>query len=85
MMTLRQGTAALEGWLARVEADDQPELSLTRRRHPPRPGRRHRRAVPPLQLRRHGGQLNKIKMIKRQMYGRASFPLLHKRVILHPE
>jgi len=23
-------------------------------------------------------------MIKRQMYGRASFPLLRKRVILHP-
>lgn len=26
MMTLRQGTAALEGWLTRVEADNQPEL-----------------------------------------------------------
>lgn len=26
MMTLRQGEAALEGWLTRVEADDQPEL-----------------------------------------------------------
>ena len=26
MMTLQQGTAALEGWLTRVEADDQPEL-----------------------------------------------------------
>ena len=30
------------------------------------------------------GQVNKIKMIKRQMYGRASFALLRKRVILYP-
>ena len=30
------------------------------------------------------GNVNKIKMIKRQMYGRAGFPLLRKRVILHP-
>ena len=30
------------------------------------------------------GNVNKIKMIKRQMYGRAAFPLLRKRVILHP-
>jgi transposase len=30
------------------------------------------------------GTVNKIKMIKRQMYGRAGFDLLRKRVILHP-
>jgi len=30
------------------------------------------------------GTINKIKMIKRQMYGRAGFVLLRKRVILHP-
>ena len=30
------------------------------------------------------GTVNKIKTIKRQMYGRASFALLRKRVILHP-
>ena len=30
------------------------------------------------------GNVNRIKMIKRQMYGRASFALLRKRVILHP-
>ena len=30
------------------------------------------------------GNVNKIKMIKRQMYGRAGFDLLRKRVILHP-
>ena len=30
------------------------------------------------------GNVNRIKMIKRQMYGRAGFALLRKRVILHP-
>jgi transposase len=30
------------------------------------------------------GNVNKIKMIKRQMYGRAGFALLRKRVIFHP-
>jgi hypothetical protein len=29
-------------------------------------------------------QVNRIKMLKRQMYGRARFSLLRKRVILHP-
>lgn len=29
------------------------------------------------------GQINKLKTIKRQMYGRAGFELLRKRVILH--
>jgi transposase len=28
--------------------------------------------------------VNKIKMLKRQMYGRAGFDLLRTRVILHP-
>jgi transposase len=28
------------------------------------------------------GNVNRIKMIKRQMYGRAGFPLLRKRVLL---
>ena len=30
------------------------------------------------------GNVNRIKMIKRQMHGRAGFALLRKRVILHP-
>ena len=28
--------------------------------------------------------VNKVKAVKRQMYGRASFTLLRKRIILHP-
>ena len=30
------------------------------------------------------GAVTKIKMLKRQMYGRATFALLRNRVILHP-
>jgi transposase len=84
MMTHRQGLLALEGWLARVEADDQPEL------HSFANGiRRDQQAVTaglalPYSSAAMEGNVNKIKMIKRQMYGRAAFPLLRKRVILHP-
>ena len=84
MMTRRQGLLALEDWLTRVEADDQPEL------HSLAAGiRRDQEAVTAgLALPYHSGAMegnvNKIKMIKRQMYGRASFALLRKRVIFHP-
>ena len=84
MMTRRQGLLALEDWLTRVEADDQPEL------HSLAAGiRRDQQAVTAgLALPYHSaameGNVNKIKMIKRQMYGRAGFALLRKRVILHP-
>ena len=84
MMTHRQGLLALEDWLTRVEADDQPQL------HSFAAGiRRDQQAVTaglalPYSSAAMEGNVNKIKMIKRQMYGRASFPLLRKRVILHP-
>jgi transposase len=84
MMTHRQGLLALEDWLTRVEADDQPQL------HSFASGiRRDQQAVTaglalPYSSAAMEGNVNKIKMIKRQMYGRASFPLLRKRVILHP-
>lgn len=84
MMTRRQGLRALEDWLTRVEADDQPEL------HSLATGtRRDQQAVTaglalPYSPGAMEGNVNKIKMIKRQMYGRAGFALLRKRVILHP-
>ena len=84
MMTRRQGLLALEDWLTRVEADDQPQL------HSFANGiRRDQQAVTaglalPYSSAAMEGNVNKIKMIKRQMYGRAGFPLLRKRVILHP-
>jgi transposase len=84
MMTARTGSRDLEAWLAAVEADDQAGLrSLAA-------GIRHdQQAVTngltlPWSSGKVEGTVNKIKMIKRQMYGRASFDLLRKRVILHP-
>jgi transposase len=84
MMTRRQGLLALEDWLTRVEADDQPEL-----RSFANGIRRDQQAVTaglalPYSSGTMEGNVNKIKMIKRQMFGRAGFPLLRKRVLLHP-
>jgi transposase len=84
MMTRRQGLLALEDWLTAAEADDQPQL------HSFVNGiRRDQQAVTaglalPWSSAAMEGNVNKIKMLKRQMYGRAGFPLLRKRVILHP-
>ena len=84
MMTARTGSRDLEAWLAAVEADDQAGLrSFTI-------GIRHdmQAVINGLTLHWNSGRVegtvNKIKMIKRQMYGRATFDLLRKRVILHP-
>jgi transposase len=84
MMTRRQGLLALEDWLTRAEADDQPGL------HSFVNGiRRDQQAVTaglalPFNSGTMEGNVNKIKMIKRQMFGRAGFALLRKRVMLHP-
>jgi transposase len=81
MMVGRHGER-LDTWITAVDADDQPDL------HRFVNGlRRDEAAV------RHGltlphssgaveGTVNRIKMIKRQMYGRAGFDLLRKRVLL---
>ncbi len=84
MMTNRTGEQELSGWLAAVEADDQPCL------HSFATGiRRDLNAVTagltlPYSSGTVEGNVNRIKMLKRQMYGRAGFDLLRKRVILHP-
>jgi transposase len=84
MMTARTGSRDLESWLTAVEADDQAGLrSLAA-------GIRNDQQAVTNGLTLHWnsgmveGTVNKIKMIKRQMYGRAGFDLLRKRVILHP-
>jgi transposase len=84
MMTARTGSRDLEAWLTAVEADDQAGLrSLAT-------GIRNDQQAVTNGLTLHWnsgrveGTVNKIKMIKRQMYGRAGFDLLRKRVILHP-
>jgi transposase len=85
MMTKRTGEQQLTGWLDRVDADDQPEL------HTFATGIRQDLAVVtagltlPYSSGSTEGNVNRIKAIKRQMYGRASIDLLRKRVIHHPE
>jgi transposase len=72
----------LDSWIAAVEADDQPDL------HSFTTGLKqdHIAVLNGLTLPHSSGavegNVNRIKMIKRQMYGRASFDLLRKRVIL---
>jgi transposase len=84
MMTRRTGEQELAGWLEHVEADDQPEL------HTFAAGIRQDLAAvtagltPPHSSGATEGNLNRLKAIKRQMYGRASLDLLRKRVIHHP-
>jgi transposase len=84
MMTARTGSRDLETWLAAVEADEQAGLRSFAA------GIRNdqQAVINGLTLHWNSGKVegtvNKIKMIKRQMYGRASFSLLRKRVILHP-
>ena len=81
MMVGRHGER-LDRWIAGVEADDQPDLhrfvnGLRRDETAVRNG---------LTLAHSSGAVenavNRIKMIKRQMYGRAGFDLLRKRVLL---
>lgn len=84
MMTSLTGAAALDNWLAAVDADDQPEL------HSFATGIRNDKAAVingltlPYSSGGVEGTVNKIKTVKRQMYGRAGFPLLRRRVMLHP-
>jgi transposase len=72
----------LDGWIAAVEADDLPGL------HSFTSGlRRDQQAVTngltlPYSSGAVEGSVNRIKMLKRQMYGRAGFDLLRKRVLL---
>lgn len=85
MMTHRTGDRDLQAWLAAAEASDsQPDL-----RSFATGIRNDQQAVTngltlPYSSGKVEGTVNKIKMIKRQMYGRATFKLLRIRVILHP-
>jgi transposase len=84
MMHDRTGFTALTSWLTAAEASGLPAL------HSYAAGIRADRSAVTTALTwtwtngRTEGIVNKIKMIKRQMYGRASFPLLRQRVLLHP-
>jgi transposase len=81
ILTGRHG-GRLDAWIATVDADDQPDL------HSFTTGLKqdHAAVLNGLTLPHSSGavegNVNRIKMIKRQMYGRASLDLLRKRVIL---
>jgi transposase len=81
MLTGRHGHR-LNAWIAAVEADDLPELhsyanGLKRDYDAVRNGLTLAHSSGAVE-----GQVNRIKMIKRQMFGRAKLDLLRKRVIL---
>ena len=72
----------LDDWIAAIEADDQPDLHSF-----VRDIKRDYDAVlngltMPWSSGVVEGNANRVKMLKRQTYGRAAFPLLRKRVLL---
>ena len=76
-----QGGERLDEWMAAVEADDVPHLhrfvrGLRRDYDAVRNG-----LTLPHNSGAVEGNINRIKMIKRQMYGRANFDLLRKRIL----
>ena len=82
IMTSRTGTRYLENWLAAAENSGLDQLASfaagIRKDHAAvRNG-----LTLPWSSGKVEGTVNKIKMIKRQTYGRAGFPLLRKRVLL---
>jgi len=72
----------LDDWITAVEADDQPDLHSFAR------GLKHDHdavlngLTMPWSSGVVEGNVNRLKMLKRQMYGRATFELLRKRVLL---
>jgi len=81
ILTGRHGDR-LGDWITAVQADDQPDLHSFARGLK----RDHDAVLNGLTMPWNSGtvegNVNKLKMIKRQMYGRAAFPLLRKRVLL---
>jgi transposase len=80
MLTGRHGER-LDAWMAAVESDDLPHLhrfvrGLKRDYDAVRNG-----LTLPYSSGTVEGNVNRIKMIKRQMYGRANFDLLRKRIL----
>ncbi len=82
IMTSRDGTARLDAWLAAAEASSLPQLQS----YAAGIRRDHTAVLAGLTLPHSSGKVegtvNKIKMLKRQTYGRAGFPLLRHCVLL---
>jgi transposase len=83
ILTGRHGDR-LDSWITAVNADDQPDLHTFARGLK----RDYDAVLNGLTLPWNSGPVegtvNRIKMLKRQMYGRAGYPLLRKRVLLTP-
>jgi len=82
IMTSRAGATRLDGWLTAAETSGIPQLQsftagIRRDQHAVTAG-----LTQPYSSGKVEGTVNKIKMLKRQTYGRASFPLLRQRVLL---
>ena len=81
MLRLRQGEERLDGWLQEVSSSDLPELQ-----HFAAGIKRDKAAVQaglslPYSNGPVEGHINRLKLIKRSMYGRAEFDLLRQRIL----
>ena len=81
ILTGRHGSR-LDAWMAAVDADDQPELhSFTTGIRQDYTAVRNGLTLP-WNSGLVEGLNTRTKLLKRQMYGRAAFPLLRKRILL---
>jgi transposase len=82
MMIHRTGATTLDPWLAAIEADDIPELhTFARGIRQDYDAVRNGLSLP-YNSGACEGNVNRLKFLKRQMFGRAKLDLLRKRVIL---
>jgi transposase len=80
MMRDRQGER-LDGWLSRVQESGLPELQSFAHGVEQDKGAVQAGLTLAMSQGQVEGQVTKIKLIKRMMYGRAKFPLLRQRVL----
>jgi transposase len=82
IMTAREGAARLDDWIAAAETSALPQLlSFAAGLRRDQPAATNGLTLP-YSSGTVEGTVNKIKMLKRQTYGRAGFPLLRHRVLL---
>lgn len=82
ILTNRQGATKLRDWAFAVKADDLPALKTFAAGLDKDWSAVVAGVTLPWSSGMVEGSVNKIKMVKRQMYGRAGLPLLRKRVLL---
>ena len=80
MLTERPGKQ-LNSWMAAVSADDLPHLHRFVEGSTPDHAAVRNGLTLPYSSGAVEGRVNRIKMLKRQMYGRAGFDLLRKRIL----